>query len=198
MEMHDRPTIGGALAISAVLLLSLALSAVPAQAQEAEMKLSVVIYGRGNPDGTFFFSMSEILVGAPGVLVNVTFINDDTVNNVNHDFTIELDGVVYQTPLLSVGEVGYVEFYLNETGTFPYWCSVPGHRQLGMEGAFVVGLVSPEEGPEVAQGLPLRAYWIGLIGIFSMIAVIIAAYFVIKYESRHHTDHREHKRRGLP
>lgn len=199
MDMHDRPKIGGALILSAVLLLSLVVVAITALAQQPQMKLSVRIIGSGNPDGTFFFEPEEILVATPGILVNVTFVNNDTVNDVNHDLTIELEGITYQTPLIAPGEVAYVEFYLNETGTFFFWCSVPGHRQLGMEGTFVVGLVAPEEeGVEVARGLPLRAYWIGLIGIFSMIAVIIASYFVIKYESRHHADHREHRRRGLP
>ncbi len=193
-------SIGRTLAASVILLLStIVLSAPGSHAQELPpWKLSVPVTGNATPDGTgFFFDPAEIPIARVPILVNVTFINQDTITGVNHNFTTEIGGVFYETPLLGPGEVGFVEFWINETGTFDYWCALPGHRELGMEGSFVVGAVAEEE-MEGPAGIALRAYWIGLIGIFSMVAVIIISYFVIKAESRHHTDNREHRRRGLP
>ena len=166
------------------------------------LTLSVTVIGNATADGTgLFFEPNEIVVSPPPVLVNVTFINIDFVaaSNVQHNFTLIVNGTFFTTPLLDPGETGFVEFWLNETGEYPFFCAVPGHRGLGMEGVFIVGLTLGETvGPAGPQGVELRAYWIGLIGIFSMIAVIIVAYFALKSESRHHTDHREHRRRGLP
>ncbi len=198
VEMHGRSIIAKILALSVFFSLILFLPcSLPAEAQEPQMKLSVTVYGRGTPEGRFFYEPAEILVATPGILINITFVNDDNVTGVRHDLTLVVSGVQHQTPLLSPGESAFLEFAVNETGSLPYWCSVPGHRELGMEGTLVVGLVPPEEG-DLVEGLPLRAYWIGLIGIFSMVAVIIVSYFVIKYESGHHADQREHRRRGLP
>lgn len=168
------------------------------------MRAFFTVLGNATPDGTrYLFDPDEILIGVPqrdvSIHINITFINVDIITNANHNFTTIIDGVFYESPLIAPEETGYVEFWINTTGEFPYWCSVGLHRQLGMEGTFIVGVAPTVEGPEaVEQGLPLRAYWIGLIGILAMIAVIIVAYFAIKYESRHQTDHREHRRRGLP
>lgn len=164
-----------------------------------EVFLTIVGSGTADPF-TLSFDKSEIILGPTPVFVNVTFINMDTGNDLRHNFTTILNDTFYTTPLLEPGQTGWVEFWINETGRFPYWCAVANHREDGMEGFFVVTDTSDLGGPgETApQGIALRAYWIGLIGIFAMVAVILVSYFVIKYESRHHTDHREHRRRGLP
>ena len=103
---------------------------------------------------------------------------------------------------LGVGGTGWANFTAPSTiGIYPFACVIPGHAISGMWGLLVVGQVGDPatDGPAPGtEGVALRAYWIGLIGIFSMVAVIVVSYFAIKYESRHHTDHREHKRRGLP
>ncbi|MFQ5908364.1 MAG: hypothetical protein ACE5JE_06015 [Thermoplasmata archaeon] len=164
----------------------------------ASVEAFLTIVGNSTDADSLFFDKTEIILGPTPVFVNVTFINLDFTSDLQHNWTITLAGVFYTTPLVLPGETGWVEFWINQTGTFPYWCAVPGHRAAGMEGAFVVtdtGQIGVDTGP---QGVALRAYWIGLIGIFSMIAVILVSYFVIKYESRHHTDQREHRRRGLP
>lgn len=166
----------------------------PEDEVRAPMELSIEIYGEGTPDG-FLLRPDRILIASVPILVKVTFINNDTVNpDIDHNFKVDIGGVEYETPFILPGQVTSVEFWINETGVYGYWCDVPGHREAGMEGVFVVGL-EEAGGP---RGIALRAYWIGLIGIFSMIAVIIVSYFAIKYESRHHADHKEHKRRGLP
>lgn len=163
------------------------------------LEVFITVIGNSTDPDNLFFDKAEIILGPTPVFVNVTFMNMDFTSDLQHNFTTRLEGVFYETPLLQAGETGWVEFWINRTGEFPYWCAVTGHRLAGMEGSFIVTdtgtIVGPETGP---SGVALRAYWIGLIGIFSMVAVIIVSYFIIKYESRHHTDHREHRRRGLP
>ncbi len=106
--------------------------------------------------------------------------------------------------VFSVGGIpGGSEVWVNVTNVMPignyvFVCMIPAHAAGGMHGLLVVGQVVGERLPSGTEGVALRAYWVGLIGIFGMLAVIIVAYFAIKYESRHHTDHREHRRRGLP
>lgn len=191
----------GLLMVPLLAFFLLALPSVGGDHQIAGVEVYLTVVGGGTADPfSLFFDKSEVILGPTPVFVNVTFINMDTENGLQHNFTTFLNGTFHETPLLQVGETGWVEFWINDTGRFPYWCEVGNHREDGMEGFFVVtdtGEIGPSEevGP---QGVALRAYWIGLIGIFSMIAVILVSYFVIKYESRHHTDQREHRRRGLP
>lgn len=165
------------------------------------LRVSVFIIGNATADATgLFFEPNEFNFSPPPILVNVTFTNGDVVpgSDQPHNFTIRVNNTFFQTPLLNPTETGSVEFWLNETGRFEFECAVPGHASLGMVGAFVVG-AQVGEGPVETQGLvEIRAYWIGLIGLFSMVAIVIVSYFIIKYESRHHTDHREHRRRRLP
>ncbi|MEE9236768.1 MAG: hypothetical protein V3U52_03145 [Thermoplasmata archaeon] len=200
METDSRHSTGTVLVFCTVLLLSSITMVIGvSQAQESPfMRLSLEIFGEGNPDDTLALRPDRILIASVPILINVTFIHNDTVNpEIPHNFRTEIDEEVYKTPNIFFGESISVEFWINETGEIPYWCDIPGHRDpLGMEGVFVVGFV--EEEPSGPQGVALRAYWIGLIGIFSMVIVIIISYFVIKSESRHHTDHREHRRKGLP
>lgn len=55
--------------------------------------------------------------------------------DVLHDFTIdELDAHVAAGP----GETATGGFTVNKPGRYGYYCSVPGHRQAGMEGVLVV------------------------------------------------------------
>ena len=170
----------------------------------AGVEAFIRVTGNATPGGDLFFDKMEIILGPTPVFVNVTFTNEDFTSNQNHNFTTVLEDVFYETPLLSPGETGWVEFWINETGRFPYWCAVgqgtsASHRDAGMEGFFIVtdtGELGVRAPPP--SGIEIRAYWIGLIGMFAMIGVIIVSYFVIKYESRHHTDQREHRRRGLP
>ncbi len=196
--MLTRSVLTVALPAALAILYGISLSLAPtALAQEPLVKITINILGGGNPDGTLWLDPDEVPIASVPVLVNVTFYNVDDVNpGMLHNFRAEIADVAYETALIPPGENSSVEFWINETGEIPYWCNVPGHRQLGMEGTFIVGqLAAEEEGP---GGIALRAYWIGLIGIFSMLAVVVLSYFVIKSESRHHTDHRDHRRRGLP
>ena len=68
-----------------------------------------------------------------GDVVNVTLTNTGTQP---HDFTLQ--GYNIKTKVLSSGESDSIVFKADTTGTFTYYCSVPGHKDLGMIGQFVV------------------------------------------------------------
>ena len=53
-----------------------------------------------------------------------------------HDFVIDEFDVM--TNQIGDGEEEEVEFIADKTGTFEYYCSVNGHRQLGMVGKLIV------------------------------------------------------------
>ena len=68
-----------------------------------------------------------------GDVVNVTLINSGMQP---HDFALE--GYNIKTKTLNSGQSDSIVFTADKTGTFTYYCSVPGHRDLGMAGQFVV------------------------------------------------------------
>lgn len=70
-----------------------------------------------------------------GDIVRVTIVNgEDTL----HDFVIkELD--VRSLHVEKKGDTVSVVFVTQQAGTFSYFCSVPDHREKGMEGLLVVG-----------------------------------------------------------
>ena len=53
-----------------------------------------------------------------------------------HDLT--MDEFEVQTNQIGEGEEEEVEFVADKVGTFEYYCSVAGHRAMGMTGIFVV------------------------------------------------------------
>jgi nitrite reductase (NO-forming) len=69
-----------------------------------------------------------------GDRVIITVINGDPVE---HDFVLA-DFNVTTGSLLTAGEQKSVEFIADKPGTFKYICSIPGHEQIGMLGAFEV------------------------------------------------------------
>ncbi len=82
------------------------------------------IDGVANPD----------LHATVGDTVRITVINGDPML---HDLRIEEFGV-YTGELLQDEQTVVVEFVANQAGTFVYFCSIPGHRQVGMEGKLIV------------------------------------------------------------
>ncbi|MBI2022873.1 cupredoxin domain-containing protein [Candidatus Daviesbacteria bacterium] len=54
----------------------------------------------------------------------------------SHDFRV--DEFNAGTNILKVGEQETIEFVADKTGTFEYYCSVPGHRVAGMKGNLIV------------------------------------------------------------
>ncbi len=62
-----------------------------------------------------------------------------------HDITFDKLGF-HSDHVVGKGSNVTLEFIANREGTFAYYCSIPGHRQAGMEGKFVVGSgVAPAE-----------------------------------------------------
>lgn len=83
------------------------------------------IEGKANPD----------LKVNPGDKVRITLTSGE---GAEHDLTIEELGV-HSAHVLGAGNSVTVEFIAERDGTFAYFCSLPGHRQAGMEGRLVVG-----------------------------------------------------------
>lgn len=79
---------------------------------------------------SFEFDPDEIRVAA-GESVAIVLTSEDIL----HDLTIdELDAHV----AADRGETATGGFTADEAGTYTYYCSVPGHREAGMEGTLTV------------------------------------------------------------
>ncbi|NYZ75074.1 cupredoxin domain-containing protein [Candidatus Micrarchaeota archaeon] len=63
-----------------------------------------------------------------GDIVRIIFRNAGTTA---HSLVVE---GFKSTHLLSPGGTESIEFLANQSGTFPFYCSAPGHREFGMEG----------------------------------------------------------------
>jgi outer membrane protein assembly factor BamB len=80
--------------------------------------------------GEFFFKLSTKSIAKPG---KVTFAFSN-VGHVLHDFKI--GGKV--TSLIRPGETANLVVTFTKKGSYPYFCTVPGHAQAGMRGTFIV------------------------------------------------------------
>jgi len=157
------------------------------------------------------FDRSLILIPELPIQLIVTFHNNDTMQ---HSFTInDVNGTIKVNTLLvnpglnvtlnftvvSMTLVTYngTQFRpeISPSGGIEFYC-IP-HRLAGMTGRIALA-GAPTGGQPVEKGILLRAYWIGIIGIAATLLWVIISYFLIKSSSRHHTDHREHVRKGLP
>ena len=81
--------------------------------------------GKINPD----------LVVNPGDVVEITLVNGD---GVLHDIILPDLGAA-APPVSQKGTESKTVFKVAANGVYPYICSLPGHRQAGMEGKLVVG-----------------------------------------------------------
>ncbi len=82
------------------------------------------------------------LSAEPGQVVQITLINGD---NVTHDIFVEGFEGAHSGVVDRAGGTETIVFRATEEGVYDYWCTVPGHRQAGMEGVFVVGEVTEIE-----------------------------------------------------
>ncbi len=78
------------------------------------------------------FTPASLTVKA-GEKVKLTFQNS---GKMQHDWVLE--DMDINTNLVSPGGEETVEFTINEPGEYVYYCSVPGHRALGMVGKLIV------------------------------------------------------------
>ncbi len=110
-------------------------AAQPAEPQVVEFTLLTQI--GGDPAMAFVGVGGEIdgivnpeLVVNQGDTVRITIINGDPML---HDLRIdEFD--VYSGDLVSDAQTVTMEFIADQAGDFDYYCSIPGHREIGMEG----------------------------------------------------------------
>ncbi|MBI2064513.1 MAG: cupredoxin domain-containing protein [Candidatus Yanofskybacteria bacterium] len=76
------------------------------------------------------FSLSQIKVNK-GDTVRIKVTNTKG----SHDFVIDEYSIKKPTPL---GQEVTIEFKADKAGSFKYYCSMPGHRQMGQEGTLIV------------------------------------------------------------
>ena len=72
-------------------------------------------------------------------IVRVTLRNSGTGGP--HTWTLDANSPApysVSTRFLETGSIDIVEFTADRAGTFTYYCTVPGHRQLGMEATIVI------------------------------------------------------------
>src|SRR5262245_28966047 len=100
----------------------------------AEGKLAFVGVG-GNIDGV----ANATLPVSEAAVVQVDLLNDDGIEHdvIFPDFDAATERVAQK------GASSVTVFRAANPGTFAYFCSVPGHRQAGMEGQIVVGAPRP-------------------------------------------------------
>jgi hypothetical protein len=206
-----------ALLVAAGILVVFALPcASPASAQAPGIpRLSVTIYAE-TEDGEFVFKevssgANRILLPQVPIILNITFHNNETTPGIIHTFTVNDENETARVNSGNVTSNGTVQIeftvesmnrivyenasFVPETagGGIVFYC-IP-HRDVGMVGDIVLASLAA---PEPEKGILLRAYWIGMIGIFAMLAWIGITYFVIKSSSPKFKDHREHVGKGLP
>ncbi|HKZ99301.1 MAG TPA: hypothetical protein VJ326_06920 [Thermoplasmata archaeon] len=206
-----------ALIVAAGILLIFALPLVaPAAGQAPGLpKLSVLVYAETDGGAFVFKEVSSgenrILLPQVPILLNITFRNNETTAGIIHTFTIndenetlqvnsgnispnatvQLEFIVESIDRIVFGNVSFAPE--TAAGGIVFYC-IP-HRGTGMVGDIVLASLAE---PEPEKGILLRAYWIGMIGIFAMIGWIGISYFIIKSSSPKFTDQREHVRKGLP
>ncbi len=95
------------------------------------------------PQGLFFIGkggdiegvVNPTLTAQPGDTVEITLINAD---GMLHDLVIDEFGVATGN-MTEKGSQKTVRFVVPETGSYVYYCAIPGHRQAGMFGTLEVG-----------------------------------------------------------
>ena len=108
----------------------------------AEGKMAFIGVG-GDIDGV----VNPTLRAEPGDVVELTLVNGD---GVQHDWALEELDV--KTDLVNEeGAASVTVFRVEEDGSYTYYCTVPGHRQAGMEGSFEVGETTATEESALAS-----------------------------------------------
>ena len=82
----------------------------------------------------FHFNPSDITVKA-GQPLQVTFQNE---GEILHDFTVQQGLAKPVVMVAEGGESGTAAVSYDRTGTYKFFCSQPGHDQLGMHGRITV------------------------------------------------------------
>jgi uncharacterized cupredoxin-like copper-binding protein len=134
-----------------------------AQAQPVDLAIELFEWG---------LTPQQIRV-APGEEIHIRLHNNGTVA---HNFVIE-DHVNYD-PLIASGGQANVFFIAGAAGTFPMFCAVPGHRQLGIEGTFVVNQTQTDP-----QTLPVDMTPVVVVALVS-VAAATAVVILLRFRRR--------------
>ena len=106
----------------------------------AEYSLTTVITGFQGTEHEAAEVENPIIHVKQGDLVKLTLTNGEFMQ---HDFVIDELGVHSPHIMPGPGNTVTLAFLATEPGEYPYYCSIPGHREAGMEGILVV---EPDEG----------------------------------------------------
>ncbi len=202
------------LVVAAVILTacSLPLATAPKASAAAIPELKETILGEQN--GTSYqFSPSQILLPRVPILLNITFINNQPAGStVRHTFSIDSstgknvinydraaqENVTFTILVNSMTNLTWngTSFTpaVGPTGGIKFYCV---YHLPNMVGEIALAGAPTAAGQE-QNGVFLRAYWIGLIGIAAMLVWIGISYFIIKGSSPRFKDNRGHLRKGLP
>jgi plastocyanin len=87
---------------------------------------------QANPEGALAYE--ETSLTAKSGTVSIDFTNDSPIG---HDVVVDQDGKeISRTPIIT--EDSAVTTFDAKPGTYTFYCSVPGHREAGMEGTLTV------------------------------------------------------------
>jgi plastocyanin len=111
----------------ALLLLALPLMAACGTDTNAPEPLNVVLEG-----SVFQFNTPTVTIQV-GQPVTLHFVNKGVI-----DHALAIDEWNLETEVLRPGESAELTFTSRETGTFSFYCAVPGHTAAGMTGTFKV------------------------------------------------------------
>lgn len=213
-EVEGRGMRTNVLLVAAVILTVSALPAAsaPVAAASSIPILSITVLGLQN-GSAFQFSPAQILLPQVPIVLNITFINNQTVaSGVPHTFSINnnaqktminydlkpQENATFQLTVNSLTNITYNGSSFTPeagpTGGIRYYCV---YHQPAMVGEIALA-GAPSTGAQPQKGVFLRAYWIGLIGIGAMIVWVGISYFLIKWSTPRFKDNKEHMRKGLP
>lgn len=109
-------------------------------------------------DNMTFWGVGGSIDGVKDPTLTASVGDDVTIRMTNQDTMIHnlyVEGYDRQSPNINPGQTTSVTFVADKQGTFAYYCSIPGHREMGMQGSVVVGSGAggsnglPPIGPEV-------------------------------------------------
>ena len=90
-----------------------------------------------------------------GDTVRITVINGDPTL---HDLKVDEFGV-YTGEMIEDEQTVTVEFVADQPGNFDYYCSIPGHREIGMEGLLqIIGTVTVGDEAAMDEALSDEGY----------------------------------------
>lgn len=118
------------------------------------------------------FELKALLSGFVGVNGTINGVRDPTlevgwgdhvtltlIDGQPMEHNLHLDGYNLQTSnVLTVNETTQLVFQATVQGTFNYYCAIPGHRESGMLGLFVVGPPRNPIGPEAPLATPFISH----------------------------------------